>query len=78
MIKNQQKEKSEVVSHSPNISPLTLKPMQQNNNTPIAISIVIAGALIAVQQGSQIIRVHDVAETVDVIRVLQEVNSFTE
>ncbi|PIR96764.1 MAG: hypothetical protein COT91_05055 [Candidatus Doudnabacteria bacterium CG10_big_fil_rev_8_21_14_0_10_41_10] len=47
MIKNQQKEKSEVVSHSPNISPLTLKPMQQNNNTPIAISIVIAGALIA-------------------------------
>jgi len=38
----------------------------------------LAGALIAVQQGSQIIRVHDVAETVDVIRVLQEVNSFKE
>ncbi len=38
----------------------------------------LAGALIAVQQGSQIIRVHDVAETVDVIKVLQEVNSFKE
>ena len=36
----------------------------------------LAGALIAVQQGSQILRVHDVAETVDVIKVLQEVNSF--
>jgi len=36
----------------------------------------LAGALIAVQQGSQIIRVHDVSETVDVIRVLQEVNAF--
>lgn len=38
----------------------------------------LAGALIALQQGSQIIRVHDVAETVDIIRVLQEVNSFNE
>ena len=37
----------------------------------------LAGALIAMQQGSQIIRVHDVAETVDVIKVLQEINSFT-
>ena len=36
----------------------------------------LAGALIAAQQGSQIIRVHDVAETVDVLRVLQEVNRF--
>ena len=36
----------------------------------------LAGALIAIQQGSQIIRVHDVAETVDIIKVLQEVNSF--
>jgi dihydropteroate synthase len=36
----------------------------------------LAGALIAAQQGSQIIRVHDVAETVDVLRVLQEVNLF--
>ncbi|MCW8994266.1 MAG: dihydropteroate synthase, partial [Psychromonas sp.] len=36
----------------------------------------LAGALIAVQQGSQIIRVHDVAETIDVIKVLQEVNAF--
>lgn len=35
----------------------------------------LAGALIAIQQGSQIIRVHDVAETVDIIKVLQEVNS---
>ena len=36
----------------------------------------LAGALIAAQQGSQIIRVHDVAETVDVIKVLEAVNSF--
>jgi dihydropteroate synthase len=36
----------------------------------------LAGALIAMQQGSQIIRVHDVAETIDIIKVLQEVNSF--
>ena len=36
----------------------------------------LAGALIALQQGSQIIRVHDVEETVDVIKVLQTVNSF--
>ena len=36
----------------------------------------LAGALIAAQQGSQIIRVHDVAETVDVLKVLQEINSY--
>lgn len=36
----------------------------------------LAGALIAAQQGSQIIRVHDVVETVDVLRVLQEVNLY--
>lgn len=36
----------------------------------------LAGALIAIQQGSQIIRVHDVAETVDIIKVLQAVNSY--
>ena len=36
----------------------------------------LAGALVALQQGSQIIRVHDVAETVDVIKVLQALNSF--
>ncbi|ABM02655.1 Dihydropteroate synthase [Psychromonas ingrahamii 37] len=36
----------------------------------------LAGALIALQQGSQIIRVHDVAETADVIKVLQTVNAF--
>jgi dihydropteroate synthase len=38
----------------------------------------LAGALLAVQQGAQIVRVHDVAETVDVIKVLQEVNLFAE
>ncbi|HIP76067.1 MAG TPA: dihydropteroate synthase [Psychromonas hadalis] len=32
----------------------------------------IAGAMIAMQQGSQIIRVHDVAETCDVMNVLQK------
>ncbi|WP_372880555.1 dihydropteroate synthase [Psychromonas sp.] len=37
----------------------------------------LAGALIALQQGSQIIRVHDVEQTVDVIKVLQAVNTFT-
>lgn len=36
----------------------------------------LAAALIAAQQGSQIIRVHDVAETLDVIKVLQKVNSY--
>ena len=36
----------------------------------------LAGALIAAQQGSQIIRVHDVAQTVDVLKVLQEINLF--
>lgn len=36
----------------------------------------LAGALIAIQQGSQIVRVHDVAETADVIKVLQQVNAF--
>jgi len=36
----------------------------------------LAGALIAAQQGSQIVRVHDVAQTVDVLKVLQEINSF--
>lgn len=36
----------------------------------------LAGALIAIQQGSQIIRVHDVAATVDIIKVQQEVGSF--
>jgi dihydropteroate synthase len=33
----------------------------------------LAGAMIAMQQGSQIIRVHDVAETVDVMKVLQKI-----
>jgi dihydropteroate synthase len=37
----------------------------------------LAGALIAAQQGSQIIRVHDVAETVDVLKVLQTVTAFS-
>jgi len=36
----------------------------------------LAGAMVAVQQGSQIIRVHDVAETADVIKVLQAVSAF--
>lgn len=36
----------------------------------------LAGAMIAMQQGSQIIRVHDVAETVDVMKVLEQVKSF--
>jgi dihydropteroate synthase len=36
----------------------------------------LAGAVIALQQGSQIIRVHDVEETVDIIKVLQTLDSF--
>jgi dihydropteroate synthase len=36
----------------------------------------LAGAMIAMQQGSKIIRVHDVAETVDVMKVLLQVNTF--
>jgi dihydropteroate synthase len=37
----------------------------------------LAGAIIAIQQGSQILRVHDVAETMDVIKVLQEVKQYS-
>lgn len=33
----------------------------------------LAGAIIAVQQGAAILRVHDVQETVDVVRILQKV-----
>ena len=36
----------------------------------------LEGAMIAMQQGSKIIRVHDVAETVDVMKVLQQINTF--
>jgi len=36
----------------------------------------LAGAMIAMQQGSKIIRVHDVPETVDVMKVLQQLNTF--
>ena len=36
----------------------------------------LAGAMIAMQQGSKIIRVHDVAETVDVMKVLKQLNTF--
>ncbi|MDN2663892.1 dihydropteroate synthase [Psychromonas sp. 14N.309.X.WAT.B.A12] len=36
----------------------------------------LAGAMIAMQQGSKIIRVHDVRETVDVMKVLQQINTF--
>lgn len=36
----------------------------------------LAGVMIAMQQGSKIIRVHDVAETVDVMKVLKQVNTF--
>ncbi|MEH6453365.1 MAG: dihydropteroate synthase [Psychromonas sp.] len=36
----------------------------------------LAGAIIAIQQGSKIIRVHDVEETVDVIKVLQKINTL--
>jgi len=36
----------------------------------------LAGAMVAMQQGSKIIRVHDVPETVDVMKVLQQLNTF--
>ena len=47
-------------------------------NRPISerLAASLAGAMIAVQQGSKIIRVHDVSATVDVIKVLNKVNSF--
>nr|WP_245542664.1 dihydropteroate synthase [Psychromonas ossibalaenae] len=48
--------------------------LNRDINTRLAGSL--AGAIIALQQGSQIIRVHDVAETADAIKVLQAVNSF--
>lgn len=48
--------------------------LNRDINERLAASL--AGALIAIQQGSQIVRVHDVEETVDIIKVLQKVNSF--
>jgi len=36
----------------------------------------LAGAMIAMQQGSKIIRVHDVAETVDIMKVLKQIDTF--
>lgn len=36
----------------------------------------LAGAMVAMQQGSKIIRVHDVAETVDVMKVLKQLGTF--
>lgn len=38
----------------------------------------LAGALLAAQRGAQIVRVHDVAETVDVLKVLRAVNDYVE
>jgi dihydropteroate synthase len=38
----------------------------------------LAGALIAAQQGAKIIRVHEVKETVDALRVLEEVEAYKE
>ncbi|MCG6199865.1 dihydropteroate synthase [Psychromonas antarctica] len=49
-----------------------------NRDIKNRLSGSLAGALIAAQRGSQIIRVHDVAETVDVLKVLQHINSFKE
>ena len=48
--------------------------LNRDINERLAASL--AGALIAAQQGSQIIRVHDVQETADVIKVLQKINTF--
>ena len=44
-------------------------------NKPVEerLSASIAGALIAVQKGASIVRVHDVAATVDALRVLQKI-----
>ncbi|WP_298441300.1 dihydropteroate synthase [uncultured Ferrimonas sp.] len=36
----------------------------------------VTGALLAAQQGAEIVRVHDVAETADAIKVWQQVNRF--
>lgn len=47
-----------------------------NRDINARIAGSLAGAMIAMQQGSKIIRVHDVAETVDVMKVLQQVNTF--
>ncbi|QIR13783.1 dihydropteroate synthase [Shewanella aestuarii] len=38
----------------------------------------LAGALIAAQQGAQIIRVHDVPETVDVLKVMAETMAYVD
>ncbi|MGB5830117.1 MAG: dihydropteroate synthase, partial [Pseudomonas mandelii] len=36
----------------------------------------LAGAMIAAQKGAHIIRVHDVAETVDMLKVLQATQAY--
>jgi len=48
-----------------------------NRETDQRLAGSLAGALIAAQQGSQIIRVHDVPETVDVLKVLEKINSLS-
>lgn len=49
--------------------------LQREVNERLAGSL--AGALIAIQQGSRILRVHDVAETIDIIKVLEEVKRYS-
>jgi len=48
---------------------ITGKPVEQR------LAASVAAALLAVQQGARIVRVHDVAETVDALKVLQAVDN---
>ncbi len=47
-----------------------------NRNVDERLSGSIATAMIAAQQGANIIRVHDVKETVDALKILETVNEF--
>lgn len=46
-------------------------------NTEQRLAGSLAGAMLSVQKGAHIIRVHDVMETADVLSVLQAVNTYT-
>ena len=60
------------LSRKTTIGAITGKPVDQR------LAGSLAAALIAAQQGARIIRVHDVAETVDALKVWQAVSAATE
>ncbi|WDI29990.1 dihydropteroate synthase [Glaesserella parasuis] len=66
-----------VASGYPVLAGLSRKSMIGNViNKPVDQRVAgsVAGALLAVQNGAKIVRVHDVAETVDALKVWQAMN----